>query len=159
MPVTTTLNGLEINRYTDVGDQVRHMPVAMAVVIDEEHLPELLAAFANSKLHIQITQYHWQHCRDHMNPQNMEETPQYTPGGGTRERTAGPGPVRSGPMSSGSGMIAGRPYVVNNPALLKGGPGGGERSGRMPGPMPSAGRMPGPGPSGGRRRRTWGHPP
>src|SRR5207253_6145544 len=69
--------------------------------------------------------------------------------GGARERTVGPGPMRSGPMSSGSGMIAGRPYGVNNPALL-GRPGGGERSGRMPGPPPS-GRMSGPGPSGPQR--------
>src|SRR5262249_41168593 len=44
---TTTLNGLELNRYTDVSPQVRHMQVAMVVVADEEHLPELLAAFAN----------------------------------------------------------------------------------------------------------------
>jgi hypothetical protein len=150
MPVTTTLNGLDINRYTDVGDQVRHMPVAMVAVVDEEHLPELLAAFVNSKLRIQITQYHWQHCREHMNPSNMEETPPYAPGGGTRERTAIPGPMSSGPTRSGQGTIAGQRYGVNNPALLKGGPGGGERSGRMPGPPPS-GRMSGPGPIGPQR--------
>lgn len=150
MPVTTTLNNLDINRYTDVSDQVRHMPVAMVVVVDEEHVPELLAAFVNSKLRIQITQYHWQHCRDHMNPANMEETPQNAPMPGTRERTAMPGPISSGPTRSSQGTIAGQRYGVNNPALL-GRPGGGERSGRMPGPMPSAGRMPGPGPSGPQR--------
>ena len=86
-----TLNGLIINRYTDVSDQVRHMPVAMVVVVDEEHLPELLAAFVNSKLRIQITQYHWQHCREPMNPRNAgEETPPFIPGGGMARTTSRP---------------------------------------------------------------------
>src|SRR5260370_12717736 len=71
---TQTQNGLAINRYTDYSDQVRHMPVAMVVIVDEEHLPELLAAFVNSKLRIQITQYHWHHCRHPMNPHLNERS-------------------------------------------------------------------------------------
>jgi hypothetical protein len=130
--ITTTLNGLEINRYTDVGDQVRHMPVAMVVVVDEEHLPELLAAFVNSKLRIQVNQYHWHHCRDRMRPQLDEEgTPQPAPSSGSRERVFNPPPsTRSAPMAGG------RPYGVNNPALL-GTRGGGERGATRPPPGPA----------------------
>jgi hypothetical protein len=146
---TTTLNGLEINRYTDVSPQVRHMPVAMVVVVDEEHLPELLAAFANSKLRIQILQYHWHHCRDPMNPRlnDNEGTPQVASSGGFRGVFT-PTPATTRP---GTPLASGRPYGVNNPLLR----GGGERSGPRPGgpgvPYSSGptGRMPGgPGPAG-----------
>jgi hypothetical protein len=130
-PATATLNGLTINRYTDVSDQVRHMPVAMVVVVDEEHLPELLAAFVNSKLRIQITQYHWQHCREPMNPRNAgdETPPPFIPGGG-REPRAGPGFVPS-PGRSPPGTIGGQKYAANNPLLGRGG-----ASGFVPGMRP-----------------------
>lgn len=103
----TTLSGLQLERYTDVSAAVRHMPVAMVVVADEEDLPELLAAFVNSRLRIQITQYHWHHCRDRMNPQiyNNEGGPQYAPSapGGFMARGGLPS---SGP-SRGPGMVIG----------------------------------------------------
>jgi hypothetical protein len=141
---TTTLNGLEINRYTDVSEQVRHMPVAMVVVVDEEHVPELLGAFVNSKLRIQILQYHWHHCRDRMNPQfnESEGSPQFAPSSGFRGGFT-PTPTITRP---GTPMAGGKPYGVNNPALR----GGGERGATRPGgpgvPYSSGppGRMPGP---------------
>jgi hypothetical protein len=126
---TQTKNGLETSRYTDVGEQVRHMPVAMVVVVDEEHLPELLAAFVNSKLRIQVNQVHWQHCREPMNPNQNEG--QFTPSAPTAP-VAGPRTMGPGGPTSGSTMIAGQkvPYGANNPALSRG-----ERDrGRMPGP-------------------------
>jgi hypothetical protein len=147
---TATLNGMELNRYTDVSEQVRYMPVAMVVVVDEEHLPELLAAFVNSKLRIQITQYHWQHCRDRMNPRLMEEeNQQYVPG------QFNPGPIareRSSGMGAPGGMMLGGRNVRYG--VRADYPGGGGRSAMRPGapgvPMvPSGGRMPmagGPGP-------------
>ncbi len=47
---------IERNRYIFVTDQSRHLPVAMTLTLDQSHLPELLAAFANSKLRFQTTQ-------------------------------------------------------------------------------------------------------
>jgi hypothetical protein len=159
----TTLSGLRLDRYTDVSAAVRHMPVAMVMVVDEEHLPELLAAFVNSKLRIQVTQYHWHHCRDHMNPQLNEEGPQSTPSTPSfmgRERTV-VGPSAGGPgMMIGGRRVAygvradypgggrvpgvrpGSPTAYNMPRRIPGGPGPGPI---RPGPqmaMPSAGRMP-----------------
>jgi hypothetical protein len=141
MTTTNTLNGLDINRYTDISPQVRHMPVAMVVVVDEEHLPELLAAFVNSKLRIQVLQYHWQHCRDRLNPLMNENqgTPQYIPSSGPRDRVFSPSPARQG-----STMVGGKavPYGANNP-LLAGTRGGGERAGPSRGGpgYPPYGRM------------------
>jgi hypothetical protein len=59
-----TKNGLGILRYVDVTPQVRHMPVGMAVIMDEDQIPLFLAAFANSKLRMQTLQCHWRHTRE-----------------------------------------------------------------------------------------------
>jgi len=70
----TTLSGLTIPRYIDANEQVRHMPVAMTLIVKEENIPDVLAAFTNSKLRIQVTQFHWQHYRGSIQP-HAEETP------------------------------------------------------------------------------------
>jgi len=57
-------NGLDLLRYTDVGESVRHMPVAMAVLIEEDQIPDFLAAFSNSRLRIQTLQVQWRHTRE-----------------------------------------------------------------------------------------------
>jgi hypothetical protein len=72
---STTKNGLQLNRYIDSNDQVRHMPVGMVVVADDEHLSELLSAFTNSRLRIQVTQCHWQVFRDKIAPASEETSP------------------------------------------------------------------------------------
>jgi hypothetical protein len=58
-----TKHGLNLIRYSDANEQVRHMPVAMVVVMDESHIPDLLAAVDNSNLRIQLLQFHWHHLR------------------------------------------------------------------------------------------------
>ena len=70
-----TKNGLNLYRYIDTNEQVRHMPVGMVVVADDEHLAELLSAFSNSRLRIQVTQCHWQVCRDKMAPLSADSAP------------------------------------------------------------------------------------
>ncbi len=40
------------------------MPVGLAVIMDEDQIPEFLAAFANSRLRIQTLQCHWRHTRE-----------------------------------------------------------------------------------------------
>ncbi len=86
-----TLNGLTLNRYIDANEQVRHMPVGMVVIADDEHLAELLSAYTNSRLRIQVTQCHWQVCRDKMAPQS-EESPARLP---VLEEAAFPALVRA----------------------------------------------------------------
>lgn len=57
----TTINGLMRERYIAVTDQVRRMPVAILLVVDQSNLQDVLAAFSNSqRMRFQITQYHWQ---------------------------------------------------------------------------------------------------
>ncbi len=44
------------NRYLYVTDQSRHLPLAITLTVDQAHLHEVLAAFANSRLRFQTTQ-------------------------------------------------------------------------------------------------------
>jgi hypothetical protein len=93
----TSKNGLLLNRYIDSNDQVRHMPVGMVVVADDEHLSELLSAFTNSRLRIQVTQCHWQVFRDKIAPPSEETSP-----GGT-----GPAVGKSGMAGTTPGTTMG----------------------------------------------------
>lgn len=69
-----TPNGIEQLRYTDVTDQVRRMPLALVVIADQAHVPEVLTALANSKLRMQITQVNWLHFRGSLKT-DEEKTP------------------------------------------------------------------------------------
>jgi hypothetical protein len=103
------------DRYTDSNEQVRHMPVAMQVIVTEDAMADFLAAFANSTLRIQTLQYHWEHSHDHIQPQTDEESPSSKdkqPGKSTKLGPAQPGALRvrvpggkgAGPQS---GMLGG----------------------------------------------------
>ena len=50
-------------RYIDVTEQVRRMPVALVLVVDQMYLQDTLVAYANSSLRFQVTQYHWKRFR------------------------------------------------------------------------------------------------
>jgi hypothetical protein len=65
--VSTSPAQLMRERYIDTTAQVRRMPVALKVVIDQAHVQDLLLAFANSKLRFQETQVHWQRNHDMIN--------------------------------------------------------------------------------------------
>jgi hypothetical protein len=64
--------GVVLDRYTDVNDQVRHMPIGMAVIMEESLIPDFIGAVNNSKLRIQVLQCHFDHTREHIRP-NVEE--------------------------------------------------------------------------------------
>jgi hypothetical protein len=72
---SSTAAGLSINRYVDANDQVRHMPVAMALLVREDNIPDVLAAFTNSQLRIEVTQFHWHHSRDRIQPPILDAPP------------------------------------------------------------------------------------
>jgi hypothetical protein len=51
---------LERDRYLYVSPQVRRMPVGMSLIVDQAYIQDVLTAFANSRLRVQITQVQWQ---------------------------------------------------------------------------------------------------
>ncbi|MFL5343058.1 MAG: hypothetical protein ACJ8F7_23240, partial [Gemmataceae bacterium] len=56
-----TPNGLTRARYVEVTDQVRRMPVALVVTVDQSDVPDLLVSLENThRMRFQVTQYHWQ---------------------------------------------------------------------------------------------------
>src|SRR5262249_12347624 len=61
-------SGLFRDRYVHVTErgQVRRMPVALAVTVEQAHIPNVLAAFSNSPLRMQVTQVHMVHVRSDM---------------------------------------------------------------------------------------------
>jgi hypothetical protein len=64
-------------RYLEVTPQVRRMPVAIVVVVDQAYMQDVLLAFANSPLQFQITQVTWKRFRD-----SLTSTGTSGPGGG-----------------------------------------------------------------------------
>ncbi len=130
-----TKNGFTLARYFDTNEQVRHMPVAMVVVVDEDFMHEFLGALANCRLRMQTLQYHWHHVREKIKPPGEGGAAATTVASGrgdTERRTPAPGrkPADPGEATMGTRM----------PDL--GGQAGGMRG--KPGSMP----MVGPGPMG-----------
>jgi hypothetical protein len=61
-PAEAVLNGNK-RRYLVVTDQVRRMPVAITVIVDQSYIQDVLLAYSNCPLRFQITQVHWQRYR------------------------------------------------------------------------------------------------
>ncbi|MBA4187968.1 MAG: hypothetical protein C0467_08105 [Planctomycetaceae bacterium] len=60
--VDTVVNANK-KRYVAVTGEVRRMPVAIALVVDQAYMQDVLLAFANSQLKFQITQANWARFR------------------------------------------------------------------------------------------------
>jgi hypothetical protein len=104
-----TKNGFEKNRYMSASKQVRRMPIALALVMDQDHIQDFLTVVANSKLRVQTTQVYWQRFHDDIKPTFPEESKpgESKPGEETKApgRTAGApaaGKGRKGAMSEGA---------------------------------------------------------
>jgi len=125
-----TRNGFHLQRYIDTNDQVRHMPVAMVVIADEDFIHEFLGAFANSRLRTQTLQYHWHHVREKIKPQSEQVAggPGAERKGGANAGEANMGGARGGPGRGGmkeemGGMIMGR-MMSGLSGRMRGGAGG-----------------------------------
>jgi hypothetical protein len=105
----TPENGLPRSRYAMITDQVRLMPVAMKLTVDQAYVQDVLTAVANSRLRIEVTQV--QEERAHgvvlasspSKPAEGGETPMPGGMGGGKLRPGGfqvPG-GRSGPPPGG----------------------------------------------------------
>lgn len=53
-------------RYFDSTDQVRRIPVAIVLLVDQMFMQDALVAYTNSPLRFQITQFHWRRYRGKM---------------------------------------------------------------------------------------------
>jgi hypothetical protein len=53
---STRINQIPRPRYLHVKEQARHLPVGMRLIVDQNHINDILAAVANSRLRIQVTQ-------------------------------------------------------------------------------------------------------
>jgi hypothetical protein len=84
------------DRYLQTTEQVRRMPVAVVLIVDQMFLQDALVAYANSPLRFQITQYHWGRFRGQL-------------------------PTTSGSQSGGGGFFGGGELMAGSPP---GGPGG-----------------------------------
>lgn len=125
-------------RYLEVNDQVRRMPVRLAVITDQGYIQDVLLALANSPLRFQITQVNWNRFRGTLSD-GSEATPSSGPPGsggnsgvvmsgqgrfgdefgassGGKSRPALPGaggglrPGSNGPSGPGSGFGGGFPF-------------------------------------------------
>lgn len=133
-----TPNGIQKLRYIDVTDQVRRMPVAVVMIVDQANLQDVLAAFSNSKrLRFHLTQYHWTR---HYGQATTVSAPgsggsSVGPGalgGGVRggESRGGlgfsaPGMGGFGPAPGAAGAGAGRNLPPDDGDVAAGGPAGG----------------------------------
>lgn len=119
----TRINGIPRERYMHVTPQCRHLPIAMRLVVDQAHIHDVLAAIANSRLRIQVTQVTLHHTVD-QRPTPVAAaggaaggTTRPPTGGGTSGGLGDPGGM-SGMMSAmmgrfgggGSGGLTGRPF-------------------------------------------------
>ena len=109
-PPLAVLDGNK-KRYIDVTDQVRRMPVALVLVVDQMYLQDTLVAFANSSLRFQVTQYHWKRFRGTL-ASAADSSGSAGPDGGDTVGTAPPGYSGGGgppSSSSPSGAYSGGP--------------------------------------------------
>jgi len=99
-------------RYIEATQQIRRMPVAITVVVDQAYMNDVMMAYANLPMRFQITQFHWQRFRGSL-------------GGGS---------TGSSGFSGGSDDVAGPARGTEGSGIKFGGSGGGPPPG-MIGPM------------------------
>jgi hypothetical protein len=126
-PQDSTPNGIPRNRYLERTDQVRRLPIALVLIVDEAHVQDVLRALANSRLRFQNTQVHYQRFRGIINLE--EPTPiasDQAPADSAQGRPNAPPGRSDGRKFGGTGGTGGAGVnMVADPAA--GGPNAGER--------------------------------
>jgi hypothetical protein len=125
-----TPNGIDRRRYLERTEQVRRMPVALVLIVDQAHVQDVIRALSNSRLRFQNTQFHYERYRGTISL-------------GMPEMQAGaappvPGAVPNGPPRPGAGgerRGGNRPRGVDEDVALQGleGPGRPGPRGPIPG--------------------------
>ncbi len=94
-------HGLWKERYLEKTDQARRIPIAVSLIVDQDHVDRVLTAFNNSSLRFLTTQWVLNHYPNSLRPQPQGPS---TPGGPAGPGAGYPrGPFAGGPMP-GSGM-------------------------------------------------------
>lgn len=106
-------HGYWTNRYIDVTDPSRRIPVAIALIVEQDHVNRVLTHFNNSKLRFLQTQVLLNHYSTSLQPGGQEKK-EGGPGPGGKDPKFGGlgggfgvppgGPMGGGPMGSGSGQ-------------------------------------------------------
>jgi hypothetical protein len=107
-----TSNGLNRKRYIDVTNQVRRLPISVVMIIDQANISDVLVAFTNSKLRLQITQFHW----ERFYPQASSAGSGFASGTGAVPSSGdqrGPGSTPPAGVSTGAG--GGKPAISGPP--------------------------------------------
>jgi hypothetical protein len=100
----TLLYGLDKARYLQVTAQCRHLPFGMLVIVDQAHVPDMMAALANSRLRIQVTQVEIVHAHGIVpDVAAPVDSPELQPdlAGGPKQGVSDK--VRQGPTRAGGG--------------------------------------------------------
>jgi hypothetical protein len=105
------------NRYLQVTDQVRRMPVAVILLVDQMFMQDALVAYANSPLRFQVTQFHWKRFRGNLG--STSAAGGYDADGGEAGETGG--------NASGGGEGGPPPGRAGGPGAMM--PGGGSPDG------------------------------
>jgi hypothetical protein len=116
-------------RYVKRTDDVRRMPVGVAVVMDLDYTNDLMVAYTNSPLHFQITQTQWARYKGTL-PGVRGAGSTGTTGGGIGGLPGGAAPGGSPDGGEGTGLGPGSGYPGGQPQL----PGGGVTGGAGAGP-------------------------
>ncbi len=124
-----------VRRYLETTQQVRRMPVAVLLVVDQLFMQDALVAYANSSLRFQITQYHWKRFRGSLG--SLQSTGNDDEGGGGTGGYGGYGGSEgySGPPGGAGASAPGLPSGPGGPGSdetgsADGGATGGYPSGR-----------------------------
>jgi hypothetical protein len=125
-------------RYVEATAQIRRMPVAITVIVDQAYMHDVLMAYANLPMRFQVTQYHWQRFRGSIGGGGVYGS------SGSSDDIIGParGMEGSGGIKFGSGSSLG-PSPMGGSSLGPAPGGPGPKGGSSLGPSPG-----GPGPMG-----------
>lgn len=134
----TLINGIDRSIYIHSTDQCRHLPFAMSLILDQTIMNEVLASLANSKLRIQLTQFHYQHYSGYKSSNFIAGAA--GPTDASAENSGGPGNPGFRPPAGGPGGPGGF-----RPPPGSGGRGSEDGGMRPPGPGGMAGFRPGSG--------------
>jgi hypothetical protein len=124
-PSELTPSGFKRNRYVQVTPQVRRIPIAVVLTVDQAYMQDIRTAFSNSRLRFQPTQDHWHHDAGGIQSAGTSTDRSRGSGGGgggSRGMEGSRGGSREGgPPPGGAGMGSGRFGSFNPEAMRRGG--------------------------------------
>jgi hypothetical protein len=123
-PTDLTYNGLIFDRYVKMERELRQLPVAVVLIVDQQHVQRVQAAFAYSNLRFLTTQVIINRFPQSLRPQEGSTNPMaFARGAGGHQQVFGPGnwgPGRSHGGGTTSAAAAGDEVESNMELILYG---------------------------------------